>query len=95
MDASIAPLFRSGFQLGALTLPNRFVMSPMTRGRACASGKGRALLAGRCANREGGAAGRAPALPDAERGRRGDRFIATLRSRRPAQKMHDCTGSRM
>jgi N-ethylmaleimide reductase len=34
VDASIAPLFRSGFQLGALTLPNRFVMSPMTRGRA-------------------------------------------------------------
>jgi N-ethylmaleimide reductase len=34
VDASTAPLFRSGFRLGALTLPNRFVMSPMTRGRA-------------------------------------------------------------
>src|SRR5436309_11384031 len=35
---------------------------------------------------EGGAARRAPILPDAERGRRGDRFIATLRPRHPAHK---------
>ena len=44
-DSSNAPLFRSGFQFGALTLPNRIVMSPMTRGRAQPDGTPIELMA--------------------------------------------------